>query len=711
MMTDNLNALFYPNTIAVVGVSENPHKLGSIFFNNLLDGSFTGKAFPVNPKHQNLYGHTCYPSVSSIPEAVDQVAILVPAEFVLDIIKDCAQKGVKTVLIISAGFGEIGEQGKQIETEMLNIAKASGMRILGPNIIGVINTQNDMNSSWMQLSPQEGDIAFLSQSGAFCTGVLDMSLNKNLGFYNFCSIGNKSDINETDLIAYWLNDSHVKVIGTYLEEINSGYQLMKLINTHQSKKPILLFKSGRSEAGKQAITSHTGSMAGSIETIQAAYAQSNLVEVNTATELLSDFMAFSWSKEAKGKSVAIITNAGGPGIMATDKLIENELELAVLTDETKQKLKAVLPDASNINNPIDILGDALAERYLQATEIIVQDPNVDCILYILTPQYITQIEETAKMIIRTKKFSDKPIFAAFLGEKYISVALERMYDAKVPAFNEIDIAIKAIADLVKFYTLRDGYAQKYSIVDNDLNKGFLQSDINNIISSQTKIKALDDELVTKLTYEVGLDIPKQQVVNNLDEALAFSQGIYPVVVKATNKDIAHKTDFKALYTGLNNNEDLTKSYNELIQTIKDHTGNQNPQILIQEQIIFQEEIFIGANREGNSNVYADIQNKGFGHLMVMGKGGIYTEVYKDLAYQLIPSTRDELKNAFLRTNVSKIILGTRGQEPLALEKIVDALEKVQRLLLLYPMIKSMDINPLLVTKDRAVCVDIKIFVG
>ena len=710
-MTDNLNALFYPNTIAVVGVSENPHKLGSIFFNNLLDGSFTGKAFPVNPKHQNLYGHTCYPSVSSIPEAVDQVAILVPVEFVLDIIKDCSQKGVKTVMIISAGFGETGEKGKQIETEILNVAKASGMRILGPNIIGVINTQNDMNSSWMQLSPQEGDIAFLSQSGAFCTGVLDMSLRKNLGFYNFCSIGNKSDINETDLIAYWLNDDHVKVVGTYLEEINSGYQLMKLINTHQNKKPILLFKSGKSDEGKQAIASHTGSMAGSIETIQAAYAQSNLVEVNTATELLSDFMAFSWSKEARGKSVAIITNAGGPGIMATDKLIENELELAVLSEETKQKLKTVLPDASNINNPIDILGDALAERYLQATEIVVQDPNVDCILYILTPQYITQIEDTAKMIIRTKKFSDKPIFAAFLGEKYISIALERMYDAKVPAFNEIDIAIKAIADLVKFYTLRDGFAQKYSIVENDLNKGNWQNDINAVIASQTEIKALNDDLVNKLVYEIDLDIPKQQVINNLQEALAFPQGAYPVVIKATNKDIAHKTDFKALYTNLYNENDLTNAYNSLVQTIRDRTGNQNPQILIQEQINFQEEVFIGANREGNPNVYESIQNRGFGHLMVMGKGGIYTEVYKDLASQLVPSSRDELKNAFLRTDVSKIILGTRGQEPLALEKIVDTLEKIQRLLLLYPMIKSLDINPLLVTKDRAVSVDIKIFVG
>ena len=350
-MTDNLNALFYPNTIAVVGVSEDPHKLGSIFFNNLLDGNFIGKVFPVNPKHQNLYGHTCYASVGSIPDTIDQVAILVPAQFVLDIIKDCATKGVKSVMIISAGFGEVGEEGKKIETEIVNVARAAGIRILGPNIIGVINTENNMNSSWMQLSPERGDIAFLSQSGAFCTGVLDMSLKKNLGFYNFCSIGNKSDINELDLVSYWLADDHVKVIGTYLEEINSGYQLMKLINTHQNKKPVLLFKPGKSDEAKQAIASHTGSMAGSTETILAAYAQSNLIEVTTATELLSDFMTFSWSKEAKGKRIAIITNAGGPGIMATDKIIENGLELAVLSEDTKSKLKGVLPSAANNHNP------------------------------------------------------------------------------------------------------------------------------------------------------------------------------------------------------------------------------------------------------------------------------------------------------------------------------------------------------------------------
>lgn len=710
-MTDNLNALFYPNTIAVVGVSEDPHKLGSIFFNNLLDGNFTGKVFPVNPKHNILFGKTCYQNVSSIPENVDQVAILVPAKFVLDIVKDCAQKGVKALMIISAGFGEMGEEGKKMEAEIVSVAKSTGMRILGPNIIGVINTKNNMNSSWMQLSPEEGDIAFLSQSGAFCTAVLDMALKKSLGFYNFCSIGNKSDINELDLISYWLEDSNVKVIGTYLEEVNSGFQLMKLINTHNNKKPVLLFKPGKSNEAKAAISSHTGALAGSTETIQTAFLQSNLIEVNTSTELLCDFMTFSWSKEANGKRVAIITNAGGPGIMATDKIIENGLELAQLTEESKNKLKEVLPEAASNHNPIDILGDALVDRYLAATEVALADPNVDCLLYIVTPQYITQIEDTAKMIIRIKKFTNKPVFAVFLGEKYISIALERLYDAHVPVFNEIDLAVKSIADLVKYYQERNNYNQKYEILNSGVGQGMYQADVDQVISTQTEFKALSDDLVNKMSNEVGLDIPKQITTSNYDEALNFSRELFPVVIKATNKDIAHKTDFKALYTNINNEQDLSNAFNTLKETIKNKTGIQEPSILIQEQINYQEEIFIGANREGDANVYTTVESKGFGHLIVMGKGGIYTEVYKDLAYSLIPSTREDLKKAFLSTKVSKIILGTRGQDALALDKLVDTLEKVQKLLLLYPKIKSIDFNPVLITKDRAVCVDIKIFVG
>lgn len=714
-MANNVEFLFYPNSIAVVGVSEDPHKLASIFFNNLIDSGYKGKLFPVNPKYTELYGYNCYSKVSDIPEPVDQVAVLIPSQFVLDVIKDCAQKSVKTVLIISAGFGEMGEEGKHIEQEMVAIARQTGMRILGPNIIGVLNTASKMNSSWMQLLPRSGDVAFLSQSGAFCTAVLDMALNRNLGFYNFCSIGNKSDLNEFDLIDYWYQDQNVKVIGAYLEEISNGYDLLRYLNTQQTLKPLVLLKPGKSNEAVKAIASHTGSLAGSQEVMATAIKQSGMVEANTTTELISDFMAFSWSRIPKGKRVAIITNAGGPGIMATDAVIQNGLELAQLTDVTKEELKKVLPPASNLHNPIDILGDALSDRYLVATDIILKDPNVDLILYIITPQYITQIEDTAKMIIRTKKHFEMPIITVFLGEKYVSIGIERMFDAKVPVFSEIDEAVKAIADLIKFSIFNqnrklDQELSKYEFVNQNYQKGQYYSEVEQIaLTVADKPISLPDELCARMAQEIGLDLPKQQLCATIDEAKTFAAQLYPVVLKAPNELLAHKTEFKAVYVNLNNEQELTNAFTELFNTLTVAVGIPNPKLMVQEMIKSKEEIFIGANRDGGSEVYSG-GKKGFGHLIVTGKGGIHTEIYKDLAYFLVPASHEQISIALDNTKVSKSLKGARGMAPLAIEKLLNALEAVQKMLVLYPQIISMDINPVLMTEDRAVNVDIKLYV-
>jgi len=714
-MANNVEFLFYPGSIAVVGVSDDPHKLSSIYFNNLVDSGYKGKLFPVNPKHTSLYGYPCFAKVSDIPEPVDQVAILIPAQFVLDVIKDCALKGVKTALIISAGFGELGEEGKKTEQEMVAIARQAGMRILGPNIIGVLNTAAKMNSSWMQLLPRSGDVSFLSQSGAFCTAVLDMALNRNLGFYNFCSIGNKSDLNEYDLIDYWYQDQNTKVIGAYLEEISNGFDLLKYLDTQQTIKPLILFKPGKSNEAVKAIVSHTGSLAGSREVTAAAIRQSGIVEANTTTELISDFMAFSWSRIPKGNRVAIITNAGGPGIMATDGVVQNGLTLAPLTDATKAELAKVLPPASNLHNPVDILGDAQSDRYLAATDIIIKDPNVDLILYIITPQYITQIEDTAKMIIRTKKHSEMPIFTVFLGEKYVSIGIERMYDARVPVFSEIDEAVKAIADLIKFSSYMQGRKleqeqAKYEFVVQNYRKGQYQSEVEQFTQSAVdKPVSLPDELCARMSVETGLDLPRQQLCASLDEAKTFAAQIYPVVLKAPNELLAHKTEFKAVYVNLKNDQELSTAFSELLNTVITASGNPAPKLMVQEMITAQEEIFIGANRDGGSEVYAG-GHKGFGHLIVTGKGGVNTEVYKDLAYVLVPAAREQISAALDSTKVAKSLHGFRGMPPLAIDKLLNALESVQKLLVLYPQIISMDINPVLMTTERAVAVDIKLYV-
>lgn len=712
-MANNVEYLFSPNSIAVVGVSEDAHKLSSIFFNNLVDAGYKGKLFPVNPKYKELYGYQCYPKVSAIPDEVDQVAILIPAPYVLDTIRDCAFKGVKTALIISAGFGEMGEEGKKLERKIVETASAVGMRILGPNIIGVINTMDNVNSSWMQLFPDEGKVSFLSQSGAFCTAVLDMAIKEKVGFHNFCSIGNKADVNELDLIDYWYNDDNVNVIGAYLEEIKNGYDLLKYINTSERVKPVILFKPGKTNAAVKAISSHTGSMAGSVETVQTAIRQSGMIEVNSMAEMMSNFMSFSRSKLPEGNRIAIITNAGGPGIMATDAIVQNGLELAGLRPETKEALKKALPEAASVNNPVDILGDALADRYLTATNIVLNDPGVDMIMYIVTPQYITQIEDTAKMIIRLKKSTNKPVFTVFLGEKYVSIGIERMHDAQVPVFNDVVQAVTSISDLVGYSAYvrsRQNLMErgKYEFINQNMGKGVFTAEINAMLKEGEQVSVPDD-LIAKMAAEVGFDTPKQMLAENLEQALQFAQFHYPVVIKAPNELLAHKTDFKAVYVNLNTPEDLTASYSQLVTTVAQASGIPNPQILIQEMVKAKEEIFIGANRDGASDVYTG-GKKGFGHLIITGKGGIYTEVYKDIAHMLVPATKAEMERAFNETKISKIVKGVRGQAPLVMDKIIAAIEAVQKLVILYPQIASMDINPILVNEERAVAVDIKLFV-
>jgi acetyltransferase len=710
-MNSDLTSLFYPKSIAVVGVSSDPRKLSSIFFTNLIDAGYKGELFPVNPKYENLFGYQCYKSVSSIPNEVEQVAILIPSQFVLDVVKDCAEKNVKSIMIISAGFGESGPEGEALEQEVVKVAKEAGIRILGPNIIGVVNTAYKLNSSWMQLFPKEGNISFLSQSGAFCTAILDISLRRNLGFYNFCSVGNKADINELDLINHWYQDDKVKVIGAYLEEIAHGYDLHKFLATTDLIKPIILLKPGKSEEAVKAIASHTGSLAGTSEIIDALVSQTNLVYSESSNELLDDLMSFSWSKQVKGNKVLVITNAGGPGIMATDAIIGNGLKMAALSDATKEELKKILPAAASVNNPIDVLGDASADRYQQASDIVLKDENVDAVMFILTPQYITEIEDTAKTIIRLKRFSSKPLFAVFLGQKYVDIGIERLFDAHVPVFNEIEFTAKAIADLFGFYQAlnnRDLETNNriFSEFESLINKGLYNQEIEHLASIGENV-SVPDTLAFKMAKESGLDMPAQELCENFEQAKLFAGAYYPVVLKIPNEFLAHKTEEKALKVNIKDETELEAAFKELKDTL-DRIGQGGKPLLIQEMVKAEQEFFIGSNRDGDSTVYSGGKS-GFGHLLVYGQGGIYTEIFKDLAHTLVPTSKAILENDLSKTKIDKILQGARGLEPLARDRIVDSLLAVQKLVALYPKIVSLDINPLLITKDRAVAVDIKIY--
>ncbi len=706
----DLDFLFKPKSVAIVGVSEDPIKLGSVLMSNLIKAGYEGEIYPVNPKYQELMGLKVYPSIASIPTDVDLVCVVVPPQFVKGILEESGTKNVKGAVIITAGFKEVGDEGIKLENEIQEVATKNNIRILGPNCLGAIIPGSKVNVSFAASKPKDGNIAFLSQSGAFCTAILDMSLEKNLGFSHFISFGNKADINENDLIENWIADDSVKVIGGYIEEISAGHKLTEMYTASKAKKPLIILKPGESQEAQKAISSHTGSMAGSIQTFKTAMEQSGIVVATEVNQMFNMMMSFSWSVLPKGNRVAIITNAGGPGIIATDAIMNHGLKMAEISEETKAKIKPFLPVTASLHNPVDVIGDALAERFKAPIDVLIEDENVDAILIILTPQLVTQVEDTAKLIINSAKISKKPIYPVFLGGKYVSFGLQRLYDENIPAFRYIKDAVDVIEAMYKYSNYLSQNFEALHTAKQETMKlvstGKYKAEVEACTTKETT--ALPEKLVAMLAEEAGIELPKQVVSTSLEQGLEFAKPIFPVVLKATTDVIAHKTEKKALYLNIASDEDFRAAYTELETMIRTEFNVATPTILIQEQIKAEEEIFIGANRDGGSNVY-EKDMPGFGHLIAFGKGGIYTEVYKDINYALVPATRETMLTNLKKTKIMKIVEGARGKGPLALEKLLDVIEAVQKMVLMYPEIESLDINPILLTQTRAVTVDLKIF--
>lgn len=704
-----LTKLLNPKSIAIVGVSNNPSKLGSLILSNILNSGYQGKIFPVNPKYEEVLGLKCYKSISEINEVIDLVCIVVPAEFVLDIIKESGVKKIPFAIIISSGFSETGVSGQNTQKELLQIAKENNIRLIGPNCLGEIVPSSKLNLSFAMTSAIDGDIAFLTQSGAFLTAGLDLSLERNLGFSYMISIGNKIDLNEDEFLEEWINDPRVKVIGAYLEDINSGKEFSNIYRNSKTNKPVVVFKPGESTEGSKAISSHTGSMVGSHQAYTESMKEVGITIASDIEDLFNYLCGFSWSKLPKGDRVGMITNAGGIGVIATDYLVKSGFKIPEISQVTKELMSKDLPPSSNLHNPIDIIGDADSKRYEVALRALLDSKEVDSIFVFLTPQIVTQIEETARIIINFNRLSDIPIIPVFIGGRYIAQGMRKFYDEKILAFTDLGQAINTLRALLDYSLFHQNSSLKKNyenfFIKSQHKKGIYQNEINEILTEETK--ALPEELARKIAQEINLDLPKQEIVTTLEEAKVFAEKLYPVVIKATTESIVHKSDKKALYLNIKNEEELTISFDELYQVITNNS--KSPKILIQEQIIGAEEVFVGANRDGRSDVYFD-NTPGFGHIIAFGKGGIYTEIYSDIEYSIVVSERERIISKFNKTKISKIIRGARGKDPYAFNKIIDLIESVQKLVLLYPEIESLDLNPVLVTNDRAIAVDFKIFI-
>ncbi|MCX7916698.1 MAG: acetate--CoA ligase [bacterium] len=690
-----LKYFFTPENVCLIGASTNPDKLGFKILKNLIEGGYKGKIFPVNPKADTILNLKSYKNVLEIPEVCELAIIVIPSELVCDVAEECGKKGIKGLIVISAGFKETGPEGRKKEERLKEIVRKYKMRLIGPNCLGVIDTKNKLNASFASEMPLEGKISFITQSGALGTAILDWAVKENVGLSKFISFGNKADVSEIDLIEEFEDDSDTDVILLYLEGVNDGKKFMEVTKRVSSKKPIIVIKSGKTEKGTKTASSHTGSLSGSDTAFNSAIKQSGVIRANTVEELFDYALIFACQPILKGKNIGIITNAGGPAVMAVDMIEEIGLTLAEFSTETTEKLKNFLPSASNISNPVDILGDAQADRYERAIEFVISDDKVDGIIVILTPQVTTQIKETAECIAKTSKKYNKPVITCFMGGKRVEEGIKILKENKIPNYFSPEraiISLKAMYD----YWRNLNEKPKGKVIKFKVEKEKVQEKINYF--KNQKINTIGDIEGRGILSLYGINVINSFLAKDENECAEFlkeNDGVY--VMKLVSPDIIHKTEAGGIKLNITNSEEAKRAFLEIINSAKKYKPDVKIiGVQIQPMIKNGVEVIIGINK--------DIQ---FGHLIMFGLGGIYVELLKDVSFRLIPITDIDANNMIDEIKTSKILKGFRNIPKMDIEAIKETLLRVSQLILDFPEIKEMDINPLVVKEKGCTAVDVR----
>lgn len=696
LVQENLHRLFYPESVAVVGTNKVKGTVPYDILENILKAELNGIVYPVNPKHHQIASIRTYKYVIDIPDPVDLGIIVFPSSVCHMALEQCGQKGIKSVVIISAGFREVGEAGAERERKLVEIAKKYGMSFIGPNCLGVINTDpaSNLNASFAREMPQEGNIAFLSQSGALCTAVLDYARAKHIGFSKFISFGNKADISEMDLLKYLKDDERTKVILMYLEEVTNGSALMETAREviNQSGKPILVVKSGRTEAGASAASSHTGSLAGSDEVCDAAFKQAGIIRCNNIEEMFNKAIAFAYQPPPESNRIAIITNAGGPGVLTADAASHNGLDLAVLSQETTALFKKHLPATANIKNPVDVIGDAKADRYRIALEGAFKDPSVDAVFVILTPQSMTNIENIATEITLVADEFDKPVYASFMGEYDVADGIDILQKHKIPHYILPESMCVALSTVITFHKEQKNKniptIQKFEDINKQAVSSIIEDAIERGISFITEDKALE------ILKAYGIPGPEYIIARSVEDAIkAFHQMKSDVVLKIVSPDIIHKFDSGGVMTGLSSEQDVAESYDKIIHNVKKNNPDARIEgILVSRMITDSLETVIGLKKDD-----------AFGPVIMFGLGGIFVEILKDVAFRVCPLDADEANKLIHSVQASKILEGVRGQKPRDVKALQDAILRLSNLALDHPRIAELDINPLMVLEDGKGC--------
>jgi len=695
-----MDNFFNPKSIAVIGASRSPGKVGYDILRNIIQYGYEGDVYPVNPGAMEILGKKSYPSLLDIPGYVDLAVVVVPSKNVIEVIEQCGARRINAAVIISAGFKESGLEGAKLENEMVRKAKEVGVRFIGPNCLGVIDTHAKMNASFAARMPAKGGIGFFSQSGALCLAVLDRALPDEIGFSKFISMGNKSDISDTDIMLALAEDDNTRVILGYIEGLTDGRRFMEVAGQVSKKKPLIILKSGITSSGAKAASSHTGALAGREAAFSSAFKQSGVIRAHTLNELFNYALAFANQPLPRGPNVAIITNSGGPGILAADACDRSDLQLIPLYKDVVDNLRSFLPPVASFYNPIDILGDSGADRYEKAINTVLRDERINAVLVLLTPTAVVDVEATAAAIAAISRLADRPVLACFMGKQRIEAAARMLMKNNVPNYSYPEEAVSSLNAMYhyKVWISRPGKTYPKPVGSKEKVAQIF------VKAGEESRQRLTDSEVHDVLDAYGFSQPKGLFARTSDEALAAAKGIgYPVVMKIVSPQVVHKSDMGGVRVNLHSKKDVENAFFD----ITTHVRNMMPSahiygVMVQEMIHGGKEVIVGITKDPQ-----------FGHMIMFGLGGIYVEVLKDISFRITPLSREDAHEMMRETKTFPLLRGVRGEAEADTEAIEKSLLALSQMATDFPEILEADINPLLVRArgEGVVAVDARFTIG
>jgi acetyltransferase len=677
-----LETLLYPKTVAVIGASRNPEKAGHAVLANLVNGGFTGTIVPVNPDAKEILGLKCYESLGEYKNPIDLGVIVVAAKYVKDALQSCLEAGTKSVIVITAGFKEVSAAGAKAEQELVEMCRTHGARMVGPNCLGVLNTDHHMNATFAPSVPPPGKISVISQSGALCVAILDWAASQKLGLGKVISFGNKADLNEADFIQALAEDKATNVIAGYLESIKEGDKFLRVAEQAASIKPVVILKVGITQAGAKAASSHTGSLAGADIAYGAAFKRAGVIRAENFEALFDYATAFALQPLPNGERVAVITNAGGPGIMAADAAEGLGLKMISPSPAADAKLRSFLPASAAFGNPIDVIGDAEPDRYAKAFEVMQEDEKVDAIVVVVTPQNMTRPLELAEKLAAAHR-GQKPVLAVFMGGTEVAAAKEKLMALGIPNYPSPDraiIALRAMCDYAAWRRRPPRVVTRFPV-----NRRRVDRIIN--LQVRSGMAQVGEVEAKEILRAYDFNILGGQLARTGDEAVEIAERLgYPVVMKISSPDIIHKSDFGGVRINLANAEQVRDAFDLMMLRIQKRAPNAHLRGAYVEKM----------GQRGREVILGMTRDPQFGPMLMFGLGGIFVEVMKDVTFHLAPITAEEAMQMLKGTRSYALLQGARGQAPVDLDAIAGALQRISQLATDYPEIKELDINPFIV---------------